>query len=483
MEFLTQFIDENGKPVGPQFTLPVASKIKDLNSLINQFLENEEATPYSFYVDDDQLVDGLSEIEGKHSKEHVLKILYRPEATFSIKPVSFCSAKLPGHSQIVLCISFSPDGRSLVTGGGDGTVISWDISTQSLKQKIPIGQTWIQAIEWHASAKYVATGSTDGYIRILERNDETLELEVKRQIQASKQGKIFLLQWEPLHSCTGPLRLCAATDTGDIIMVDALTGNRLIPINGHERNNQIMCLSWGAHNVLYSASHDKTIKAWDTLTGQELSCFRSRSAWRTMSISTQFPLRTGPWELGKLIPITETGNELNDQIARSLLRLQQHEAKSPQEMIAVGNVDCTITLLTLDSQKNFKEIGRLPGHTKLVNHVLFSPNGYWLASASFDHGVKLWDGRSGRFICSLGEGRGKNTGRHVKEVYRIAWSPDSRQLLSGSADTTVKLWNVAKQKLHNDLAGHEDAIYAIDWNPAGYPAASGGKDKQVFLWR
>ena len=202
-----------------------------------------------------------------------------------------------------------------------------------------------------------------------------------------------------------------------------------------------------------------------------------------MSISTNFPLRTGPWELGKLVSISETGSEMNDNIARSLLRLQQHEAKSPQEMIAVGNEDFTITLLTLDSKKNFKEVTRLPGHTKLVNHVQFSPNGYWLASCSFDHSVKLWDGRTGRFICTLGEGRGKNTGRHVKEVYRIAWSPDSRQLLSGSADTTVKLWNVAKQKLHNDLAGHEDAIYAIDWNPAGFPAASGGKDKQVFLWR
>ena len=88
MEFLTQFIDENGKPTGPQLTLPVSSKITDFNQLINQFLENEEATPYSFYVGDDQLVSGLSEIEDKISKEHILKIMYRPEATFSIKPVS-----------------------------------------------------------------------------------------------------------------------------------------------------------------------------------------------------------------------------------------------------------------------------------------------------------------------------------------------------------------------------------------------------------
>ena len=37
MEFLAQFVDGDGKTTGPQLTLPVASKLKDLNQLINQF--------------------------------------------------------------------------------------------------------------------------------------------------------------------------------------------------------------------------------------------------------------------------------------------------------------------------------------------------------------------------------------------------------------------------------------------------------------
>lgn len=95
---------------------------------------------------------------------------------------------------------------------------------------------------------------------------------------------------------------------------------------------------------------------------------------------------------------------------------------------------------------------------QLVNHVYFSPDGQWIASASFDKSVKLWNGISGKFIAAF---RG-----HVGPVYQIrldseylfyclihlsdvdvvtmiilfdSWSADSRLLLSGSKDSTLKV--------------------------------------------
>lgn len=80
----------------------------------------------------------------------------------------------------------------------------------------------------------------------------------------------------------------------------------------------------------------------------------------------------------------------------------------------------------------------MTGHQQLINDVKFSPNGFYIASASFDKSIKIWDGKNGKYVGSL---RG-----HVQSVYSIAWSADSRLLVSGSADSTLKGNNIFSYK-------------------------------------
>lgn len=54
---------------------------------------------------------------------------------------------------------------------------------------------------------------------------------------------------------------------------------------------------------------------------------------------------------------------------------------------------------------------KLLAYFQLVNHVYFSPDGQWVASASFDKSVKLWNGITGKFVAAF---RG-----HVGPVYQI----------------------------------------------------------------
>ncbi|XP_065892501.1 notchless protein homolog 1-like isoform X1 [Dysidea avara] len=113
------------------------------------------------------------------------------------------------------------------------------------------------------------------------------------------------------------------------------------------------------------------------------------------------------------------------------------------------------------------------GHQQLINQVSFSPDARLIASASFDKSVKLWDGRTGKYITSL---RG-----HVSAVYQISWSADSRLLCSGSSDSTLKVWDIKNRKLLMDLPGHVDEVFSVDWSTNGEQVASGGRDRHIKI--
>jgi len=144
-----------------------------------------------------------------------------------------------------------------------------------------------------------------------------------------------------------------------------------------------------------------------------------------------------------------------------------------EEMLVSGSDDFTLFLWKPGSEKT--PVARMTGHQQLVNDVKFSPDARLVASASFDKSIRVWCGKTGRFLMTL---RG-----HVQAVYQVAWAADSRLLVSGSADSTLKLWSMETKKLHTDLPGHGDEVYTVDWSPDGQRVVSGSKDRLLRIWR
>jgi WD40 repeat protein len=76
----------------------------------------------------------------------------------------------------------------------------------------------------------------------------------------------------------------------------------------------------------------------------------------------------------------------------------------------------------------------LSGHTALVNQTRYSPDGNWIATASDDHTIRLWNAKNGEMVRILNG--------HTARVNQIIFSPDSQWLISGADDNSIRRWQI-----------------------------------------
>jgi hypothetical protein len=78
-----------------------------------------------------------------------------------------------GHQDVVNSVSFSPDGKTLATAGGDGTARLWNLSGQQLAQ-FPGHQGWVRSVSFSPDGKTLATAGDDGTARLWNLSGQQL---------------------------------------------------------------------------------------------------------------------------------------------------------------------------------------------------------------------------------------------------------------------------------------------------------------------
>jgi WD40 repeat protein len=116
----------------------------------------------------------------------------------------------------------------------------------------------------------------------------------------------------------------------------------------------------------------------------------------------------------------------------------------------------------------------LEGHSKSVNSVAISPNTQWIASASDDRTIKIWDVATGQ-CCQTLEG-------HSESVKSVTISPDAQWIVSASDDGTIKIWDAATGQDRQTLKAHREFIWSVAISSDVQWVVSASVDRTIKIW-
>lgn len=377
-------------------------------------------------------------------------------------------------------IALSPDQNILASGGVDGEIILWDLTTGNPQRELlPTRSGAVNNLEF----------SWDGNTLVSANNDGTVILWAIQQSLGKSPIELDSRVWSlTFNNDIDAPQLISGSEDGTITLWDTTVSQYIgQPLSGHNQHVNSVAVS-PTDNILASASDDGTVRLWDLSTNE---------------------LLTEPLQ-------AHTDNVLS-------------VAFSPDgKTLASASRDDTIILWDMST---FQPLGEpLVGHTDDVWQIVFNPDGSTLASASWDGSIILWDmtsarptilstllghdgavvgvdispiepllasvGRDGKVILwDLTTGLPTSILLHKRpgSGWRVTFSPDGQILAyAGCTELTargncesgdIRMWDVPTgRQLGQSFTGHRDVAWVLSFSPDGKTLASGGRDGSIIIW-
>jgi WD40 repeat protein len=360
-----------------------------------------------------------------------------------------------GHRSGVQSVTFSPDGRSVLTTGRDGKVFV-SRSEGGFLQAALLGQrASVPNASFSPDGRLVITAGDDGFARIWNAD-----------LDASGPGPPGTPR--SLGSHVLPVTAVAYSPNGKLVLTAGADGTaRLWRPDGVvlklQHSGAVACASFSKNGALViTGSEDGTARVWHTANGTlvavlphgaPVNAARLSSDGRTaVTAGRDGSARLWDVRAAKLLHTLQHAKAVND--ARFDRRGSRLVTASDDGTAAVWRV------------RDGNRLATLTGHTGAVLVAAFSPNGRHVATASTDSTARIWNPRTGISEHALKE--------HTAALTALAFSPDGHQLATSSSDRDVRVWKVTSGAPLALLRQHSGPVLDVDFSADGRWIASAG---------
>uniref|UniRef100_A0A6Q2XEJ9 Small-subunit processome Utp12 domain-containing protein n=1 Tax=Esox lucius TaxID=8010 RepID=A0A6Q2XEJ9_ESOLU len=164
--------------------------------------------------------------------------------------------KQQGHFNSMAALCYSPDGQYIATGGDDGKVKVWNISSGLCFVTFTEHTSSVTNVTFASSGFVIVSASLDGTVRAFDLH----RYRNFRTFTSPRPAQFSSLALDP----SGDLVSAGAQDSFEVYIWSMQTGRLLEVLGGHEGPVSCLCFS-PVQSVLASVSWDKTVRLWDML--------------------------------------------------------------------------------------------------------------------------------------------------------------------------------------------------------------------------
>ena len=356
---------------------------------------------------------------------------------------------LGSQSGSVTSLVFSPDGKTLISGGPDRKILRWRITDR---------KSTIVSADDHGPIAMLAFGKS-GEVLVADQDKAAILR------NAESGGMIIPRESEKF------VQLASVNTLGTVLASYASTAVSNPQGKGSD--------SYAATRVLGEVS------VWDIATKQRIDSIPLDLLWKPSGNGGVTPTCLVLSPDGSLLAIALTV----DFGAKSVILVRDVRSHDPIKppppvpkamtalafspdaaTLAAGSFDGDLLFLDLNSGT---ESTKPTGHHDPVEEMVFSSDGTLLLTRSKAH-TQLWDVLKGR-------AEGARERRFLPSA-SLAISPDSKTLATGTADGRIVLWDRDdRNALAMNLGPFQDRIWSIAYAPDGTELAIGTQDGTVTL--